>query len=145
MQTQVRKNVDKNIRSYYTRNRYSEQTFEGVGIMSWLQKNVYIKILTIVTVFILAYIFITDDGDVSYERITIKEGDTLWTLAERYKGNMSTNEWIRKVAAENNLNGIDIFAGETLMIPIPKDAIYIAINEDGEIQSAKVAINKNEK
>lgn len=112
--------------------------------MSWLEKNHYIKILSIVTLLIIAYIFITDDGDMTFEQITIKEGDTLSTLADRYKGYMTTEEWIRTVAKENNINVDYIIAGETLMIPIPKDAIYIAMNEE-EIQSIKVAVKDNER
>lgn len=117
---------------------------KGERKMSWLEKNHYIKILSIVTLLIIAYIFITDDGDMTFEQITIKEGDTLWTLADRYKGYMTTEEWIRTVAKENNINVDYIIAGETLMIPIPKDAIYIAMNEE-EIQSIKVAVKDNER
>ncbi|MED3660522.1 hypothetical protein P4476_01295 [Ureibacillus terrenus] len=52
---------------------------------------------------------------------------------------MDREAWIRNVVAENNLEGERIFAGQTLMIPIPDDAIYITIDEDDEIQEVKVA------
>lgn len=107
--------------------------------MAWLQRNHYLKVLIIVSLIIIAYIFITDEGELTFEQITIKEGDTLWTLADCYKGNLTKEDWIRMVAVENNLDGEHIIAGETLMIPVPKDAIYIAINEEDEIQSVKVA------
>lgn len=107
--------------------------------MAWLQRNHYLKVLIIVSLIIIAYIFITDEGELTFEQITIKEGDTLWTLADRYKGNLTKEDWIRMVAVENNLDGEHIIAGETLMIPVPKDAIYIAINEEDEIQPVKVA------
>ncbi|MFC5558761.1 LysM peptidoglycan-binding domain-containing protein [Ureibacillus thermophilus] len=111
--------------------------------MGLLQRKHYIKILFIVSLLIIAYIFITDE-DFSYEQITIQEGDTLWTLADRYKGDMTKEQWIRLVTAENNLNGNHIIAGDTLIIPIPKNAIYMAVNEE-EIQSIKVARNDYEK
>lgn len=98
--------------------------------MSWLEKNSYIKILFIVSLLIIVYIYITEDRKTTYEPITIQYGDTLWTLAERYKGDMSKEEWIHKVILENNLQGEHITAGETLMIPIPRDDIYIAINNE---------------
>lgn len=107
--------------------------------MRWLREKQYIMILGIVSLLIIAYIIITDEGDISYEPITVKEGDTLWTLADRYKWKMDREAWIRNVVAENNLEGERIFAGQTLMIPIPDDAIYIAIDEDDEIQEVKVA------
>ncbi|MED3660521.1 LysM peptidoglycan-binding domain-containing protein [Ureibacillus sp. FSL K6-8385] len=53
--------------------------------MRWLREKQYIMILGIVSLLIIAYIIITDEGDISYEPITVKEGDTLWTLADRYK------------------------------------------------------------
>lgn len=116
-----------------------EQTFVKGGLcMDWLQKYNYIKILCIVTLLIITYIYITDD-EMAYEQIIIQQGDTLWTLAERYKGNLTTEQWIHKVKKENDIQGEHIVAGGTLTIPIPQDAIYIAINEENEIQSVKVA------
>lgn len=106
--------------------------------MNSLQKYNYIKILFAVTLFIVAYIYITDDKT-TYEQITVQQGDTLWSLAERYKGNMTTEQWIQKVKSQNNIEGEHIIAGGKITIPIPQDAIYIAINEENEIQSIEIA------
>ena len=51
--------------------------------MNWLQKNNYIAILFGVTLFIVGYLLITDDGNTAYNEIKIEHGDTLWSLAER--------------------------------------------------------------
>lgn len=109
--------------------------------MTWLEKNNYIKILFVVTLLIVAYIYITDEKT-TYEQITIQQGDTLWSLAERYKGNMTTEQWIQKVKAQNEIEGEHILAGGMLTIPIPQDAIFIAINEEDEIESIQIASKK---
>jgi LysM repeat protein len=103
----------------------------------------YIKILFMVTIMIAAYIFITDDGKTTYEQIKIQHGDTLWTLAERYKGDLTTEEWIRKVKAENKLTDEQIIAGKELTVPISETMIHIAIDHE-EIPTTKVASQNNE-
>lgn len=90
----------------------------------------YIKILFIVSIMIIAYIFMIDDGKTTYEQITIQHGDTLWTLAEQYKGELSRDEWIRKVKTENKLTDEQIVAGKELTIPISESTIQIAINQE---------------
>lgn len=104
--------------------------------MSWIQKNNYIIVLLTVFFIIVSFLLITDQGDTSYENIQIEHGDTLWTLAEKYRGNLSHNDWIAKVKVENNLNNNSIIAGQKLSIPISTEIVNIAQNDS---HSAKVA------
>lgn len=109
--------------------------------MNWLQKNSYIGILFGATLFIVGYFIITDNGNTTYKDIEIQHGDTLWTLAEQYSGNMEKVEWIEKVKAENNLKNEHIVAGKQLTIPVSADQVYIA-SENEEINEIKVAIRE---
>lgn len=65
--------------------------------MKWLQKNSYIVVLFVAFFVMGAILLITDNGDITYEQIEIQHGDTLWTLAEQYRGKMTKQEWIQKL------------------------------------------------
>ena len=58
--------------------------------MRWLREKQYIMILGIVSLLIIAYIIITDEGDISYEPITVKKGTPFgrWrtAISERWTG-----------------------------------------------------------
>jgi len=96
--------------------------------MSWFKKNMHITLLIIVTAVFLTYIYITDE-QVDHEYITIEKGDTLWSLAELYRGKMDTSEWIAYVKSHNNLYNDSIIVGEELYIPIEKESIYVTMKE----------------
>lgn len=110
--------------------------------MTWLQKNNYIFVLLTVFFIIVMFILITDHGDTTYEKIEVEHGDTLWTLAEKYRGNISHNDWIAKVKGENNLNNEKIIAGQKLTVPISSDALNVAQSDS---ESVKVATNTDGK
>ena len=113
--------------------------------MTWLQKNSYIVVLFTVFIAIAGFLLITDHGDTTYEQYEIQHGDTLWTLAEQYRGKMTTKDWIKTVKAENGLNNETIVAGHQIIIPINENSNYIAKKiEDEEIHSIEVAIKNNE-
>lgn len=113
--------------------------------MNWFQKNSYIVVLFTVFIAIAGFLLITDNGDTTYEQYEIQYGDTLWTLAEQYRGKMTTEDWIKSVKAENNLNNETIVAGHQITIPINENSNYIAKKiEDEEIHSVEVAIKNNE-
>ena len=109
--------------------------------MNWLQRNSYVGILFVATLFIVGYFLITDNGNTTYKDIEIQHGDTLWTLAEQYRGNMEKIDWIEKVKAENNLNNEHIVAGKALTIPVSADQVYFA-SDDEESDEIKVAVKE---
>ena len=106
--------------------------------MDWLQKNNYILVLLTVFFIIVMFLLITDNGETTYEKIEIEHGDTLWTLAEKYRGSLSHNDWIAKVKGENDLKNEYIIAGQKLSVPISHDALNIA---QRDLESVKVATN----
>mgnify|MGYP002732858877 CR=1 FL=1 len=108
--------------------------------MEWLKQNNFVTLLLAITVAFVAYLYITDEKIEKYEHITIEQGDTLWSLAEQYRGKMSTQDWIAFVKKENHLFNQVLITGETILIPIAKDSVYIAnlsLKEDEN--SVKVA------
>lgn len=109
--------------------------------MKWLEKNTYIVVLFVAFLVMGAFLLITDTGKTTYEQIEIQHGDTLWTLAETYRGNMSIQEWIRQVKAENGISDEHIVAGHALIVPVNSDSIYIAkIKSEENLHSVEVAV-----
>nr|WP_106784535.1 LysM peptidoglycan-binding domain-containing protein [Lysinibacillus timonensis] len=107
--------------------------------MKWLQKNSYVKVLITTFLLIAAYVVITDDGKTIYEKIEVQHGDSLWSLAEQYRGNMSLHEWIDAVKLENGLNNETIVAGRALTIPVSGEIVYIAQDSEQNAHTVKVA------
>lgn len=77
-------------------------------------------VLSIVLSFVIG---ITSQTNESNVEITVQSGDTLWTLSEKYKGNLPHSEWITAVMNANNLNHPMIVSGDTLIIPTAIHAV----------------------
>jgi len=109
--------------------------------MKWLQKNTYIVVLFVAFFVMGAFLFITDNGQTTYEQIEIQQGDTLWNLAEHYRGKMTIEEWISHVKAENDLMNENIVAGHAITVPVNEESIYIAnLKSEEKLHSVEVAI-----
>lgn len=110
---------DKNVCSFYYRTYIpNKHSGKGVMMMTWLKKNTHISILAGACLLFAAYLYMTDPGDISYAEIQIEHGDSLWSLAEQYRGKMSSDDWIKLVKMENELTNIKIVAGKSLVIPV---------------------------
>ena len=108
--------------------------------MNWVKKNSYVKVLLGVAVAFIAYIYITDEKIEQYEHITIEHGDTLWSLADEYRGKMSTQDWVTFVQKENQLFKGALQAGQKIIVPVAKDSVYIVnLSEEEAGNSIKVA------
>ncbi|WP_140422895.1 cell division suppressor protein YneA [Ureibacillus manganicus] len=108
--------------------------------MNWLKKNSYIKVLLTAFLLIAGYVLITDDGETTYKQIEVQHGDSLWSLAEKYRGSTPTHEWIKTVQIENNLDGEIIVAGRELTIPL-EAAVIMAQDFEQDETEVKVATN----
>lgn len=49
--------------------------------------------------------------------VSVKPGDTLWEIADKYSGNTEIREYIYKVKKINGLESATIYAGQKLLIP----------------------------
>ncbi|WP_064093600.1 cell division suppressor protein YneA [Rossellomorea aquimaris] len=80
----------------------------------------YIIILFILGFLSTGYLLLNQANQPSYQSITIKEGDTLWTIAKEYNEeySMTVEEFIAWVGEENNLTSFSIQPGESIVLPI---------------------------
>jgi len=53
----------------------------------------------------------------SVEYVSVRSGDTLWTMAGTYAPNSDPREWIKQVVSLNSLSSIDLLAGQRLAVP----------------------------
>ena len=98
--------------------------------MEWLKNNHYIILLCGLFMLLFTIFAWRAPDDVTFNEITIAHGDTLWSLAAQYRGNMSSERWIEIVMIENNLENVSIIAGKSLIIPISE---HINSSENFEI------------
>jgi hypothetical protein len=68
----------------------------------------------------------------SYMTITVAEGESLWTISEKYEDEhgLSKGQFVKWVETHNGISGDYIFAGEDLIIPIKMNS-----NESIEVQN----------
>ncbi|WP_179884862.1 LysM peptidoglycan-binding domain-containing protein [Bacillus sp. AFS015802] len=80
----------------------------------------YIIILFVLVFLSAAYLLINAAYQPSYHSITVKDGDTLWTIAKEYNEeySMTVEEFIAWVGEENELTSFSIKPGESLVLPI---------------------------
>lgn len=86
--------------------------------MRWIKNNQFVALLVgvLITCSTMFSFTIINDEE-SYNELFITNGDTLWTLAEQYRGNTPKQTWISEVMLANRLENQLIQAGETLLIP----------------------------
>lgn len=74
-----------------------------------------IMLLTISTIFATT---VYGFKEPSYKVVSIRQGDTLWGIAQDYKGKEDVREFIYKVKKINHLASSEIFQGAELKIPV---------------------------
>jgi LysM repeat protein len=98
----------------------------------------YVMILVIIS-FSAALLFadyVKDANSEGYVKITVEEGESLWTIANKYadKHGLSSDEFVSWVERTNGINGDTIFPGDELVIPVMEksDANVEVTNYAGE-------------
>ena len=91
--------------------------------MNWVNRNQNTALLIVFVTIGMIILFISNRDTSKYINIDIHEGDTLWSLSDQYKGDLSNDEWVRVVKNENNMIDDKIIAGHTLIIPEYKKVI----------------------
>lgn len=85
--------------------------------MNWVKNNSFISLLLgIIFSCTLCFVIFAIEKEESFNEILILEGDTLWTLSDKYRGNTPKQDWITEVMITNNLNTQLILAGDSLLI-----------------------------
>jgi predicted Zn-dependent protease len=57
----------------------------------------------------------TNIGSVHY--VSVRSGDTLWSMAERLAPNTDPRDWIDRVTVMNNLGTSGVWAGQRIAVP----------------------------
>lgn len=110
--------------------------------MKWLKENSFIAMLAVMAIAFLLVMYVKDEKIEKYEQIEVAQGDTLWSLAEHYRGKMSKEQWIEAVKNDNILFTDTIQAGQVLHVPVEKRSDYIAQLKQLEKAESKVASEK---
>lgn len=95
--------------------------YRDISVKSSKEKNIFriISILFLLT-FILIFLTITTKGSkpIIYKSVTIKEGDTLWSIVKEYNDKeMDPRKMISEIKKINNLKDVVLRPGQTIKIP----------------------------
>lgn len=102
----------------------------------WNKFYMSIIFIAICTVFGMILLFMyAGENTKDYNKVSIKEGDSLWALADKYADESSMNkaQFISWVENENELQDCEVKAGEAIVIPVKQDN---RLEKNGEIQLA---------
>ena len=114
--------------------------------MKRIKLNGFTSMFLLFSALMIALFMMQDDKIELYEHVSIEHGDTLWSLAEQYRGKMAKHDWINEVKKENGMMDEKVVLGQVLVVPVEKNSQYIAqLNESSDMQSIKVARGNNDK
>lgn len=85
--------------------------------MNWIKNNVSVLLLLGVVLLFIGTGVNKLLQEKNIEEITIVSGDTLWSLAKEYSGDMDPQNWIVQVKESNAIVDDKIIAGKTIVIP----------------------------
>ncbi|NMD69574.1 LysM peptidoglycan-binding domain-containing protein [Bacillus sp. DNRA2] len=85
----------------------------------WKRYSYVIVLIAVSYLAIFAIIHKLDKTD-EFINITVQEGESLWVIAEKYSDShdMTEEEFVHWVQAENGLSEDAIYPGDQLMIPV---------------------------
>ncbi|MDQ0214668.1 hypothetical protein J2S13_001065 [Oikeobacillus pervagus] len=89
-------------------------------IKSICKKHIFSLLFVGVMFLAGGFVILQLDSEVEYQTILVKNGDSLWSLADDYHHLhlMKTEEFVEWVEAKNHLYSETIKPGDTLIVPI---------------------------
>lgn len=86
--------------------------------MAIIQKNSFITLFFVLILFLSIYTVVSHNSSQPHMNyVEIDEGDTLWSLAESFSGDIPHHDWIDEVMKVNELPSTTIIAGSSIQIP----------------------------
>lgn len=84
------------------------------------KRFMFLSILSIsMIVFTFAATFNAYSKDIpQFDLVTVKSGDTLWSIASDYSGDAEIRELIYSISVENNIEDASIYPGDSIRIPL---------------------------
>ncbi|MBR5535547.1 MAG: LysM peptidoglycan-binding domain-containing protein [Clostridia bacterium] len=86
------------------------------------ERRIFFTICALLVCFCMSYFTIRPVSMETYDSCPshcVVYGDTLWSIAQEYKGeNCSTGEFVYKIKKANNMKTSEISAGDVLVIPV---------------------------
>jgi hypothetical protein len=113
---------------------------KGDNKMNWMRKNSFISMVVIFSIAVIVMAFMSNEEVEQTETIYVSYGETLWSLADQYRGKMAKHDWIQYVEKLNHLESEKIVAGAVIDIPVIENSDYLQRIQQ-EQQHVKVARN----
>ena len=113
---------------------------KGDNKMNWMRKNSFISMVVIFSITVIVMAFMSNEEVEQTETIYVSYGETLWSLADQYRGKMAKHDWIQYVEKLNHLESEKIVAGAVIDIPVIENSDYLQRIQQ-EQQHVKVARN----
>jgi LysM repeat protein len=92
-------------------------------LLKLVKKYNYVALIIVSTVImsLITLSVLTKDTS-EYISIQVKQGDTLWELADKYeeKTSLSKDKFIKWTKEENKLNSDNITIGQVIVLPVKK-------------------------
>lgn len=89
---------------------------------SVLARLVVLLILAVTLVMFLPRVYRVwagDDSTPAYTEVIVQEGDTLWSIAERYAGpDIDRRRAIYEIEVFNDLKSVSIYPGQAIRVPV---------------------------
>lgn len=60
---------------------------------------------------------VAEHSTVGVHYVSVRSGDTLWSLAQKYAPNTDPRNWIDQVTVMNNLGSVGILVGQRIAVP----------------------------
>lgn len=86
--------------------------------MNFIKNNSFILSIIAITALLTFFACMTLGNEEENAIIIIHKGDTLWSLADQYKGNIPHEQWISSVMDANGLQNQHISSGTKLVVPV---------------------------
>lgn len=116
-----------NMCSIYTNvNKQNKHSKEGYR-MNYIWKKYSFAIILFILTFVMGIyvIFSSNSNTNEYVIITVQDGESLWSISERYAHNLgvTTSEFVNMLEEKNELKHKLIKSGEQLKVPTPNEKL----------------------
>jgi hypothetical protein len=86
--------------------------------MPFIKNNSYLLLVVAVCIIFTIIGMSKVENDITFEKVVVSEGDTLWGYSAKYAtNNVPADKWIKDIIDLNNLTTTTIRVGEELKLP----------------------------